>query len=102
MAENAGANATVGTLSTTDPDAANTFTYTLVTGPGSTGNGSFNISGNTLRATASFDFEAQLVLGSDPHDRPGRPVLRGGLHDHGHQRQRDADGDPVGRQRPGG
>ncbi len=59
IAENAGANATVGTLSTTDPDAGNTFTYTLVAGTGSTGNGSFNISGNTLRATASLDFEAQ-------------------------------------------
>jgi hypothetical protein len=59
VAENAGANATVGTLSTTDPDAGNTFTYTLVSGTGSTGNGSFNISGSTLRATASLDFEAQ-------------------------------------------
>ena len=59
VAENAGANATVGTLSTTDPNVGDTFTYTLVAGTGSTGNGSFNISGNTLRATASLNFEAQ-------------------------------------------
>ncbi len=59
IAENAGANATVGTLSTTDPDSGNTFTYTLVTGTGSTDNAAFNISGNTLRATASLDFESK-------------------------------------------
>jgi autotransporter-associated beta strand protein len=58
LAENAGANAVVGTLSTTDPDAGDTFTYTLVTGTGSTDNGLFNISGGQLRANASFDFEA--------------------------------------------
>lgn len=59
IAENAGANAVVGTLSTTDPNAGNTFTYTLVSGTGSTDNSSFNISGSQLRATASLDFEAQ-------------------------------------------
>ena len=57
IAENAGANATVGTLSTTDPDAGNTFTYTLVAGTGSADNAAFNISGSTLRANASFNFE---------------------------------------------
>ncbi len=61
IAENAGANATVGTFTTTDPDSGNTFTYSLVTGSGSTDNASFNISGNTLRATASFDFETKNV-----------------------------------------
>ena len=59
VAENAGANAVVGTLSTTDPDAGNTFTYTLITGTGSTDNAAFNISGNQLRATASLNFEAK-------------------------------------------
>ncbi len=34
IAENAGANAAVGTLQTTDPDAGDTFTYTLVAGTG--------------------------------------------------------------------
>jgi aryl-phospho-beta-D-glucosidase BglC (GH1 family) len=59
IAENAGANATVGNLSATDPDAGNTFAYTLVTGAGSTDNGSFNLSGNTLRATASLNVEVK-------------------------------------------
>lgn len=44
-----GLNATVGTLSTTDPDAGDTFTYSLVAGTGSTNNASFNISGASLR-----------------------------------------------------
>ena len=59
IAENSGANATVGTLTTTDPDAANTFTYTLVSGTGDTDNAAFNISGNALRASSSFDFETK-------------------------------------------
>ncbi|MFM8328530.1 MAG: cadherin domain-containing protein, partial [Pirellulaceae bacterium] len=59
IAENAGANATVGTLSTTDPDASNTFTYSLVTGTGDTDNSAFNISGADLRATSSLDFETK-------------------------------------------
>ncbi|MFM8476978.1 MAG: hypothetical protein ACKOEO_14465, partial [Planctomycetaceae bacterium] len=59
IAENAGADAPVGTLSTTDQDAGQTFTYTLVSGTGDSGNSAFNIAGNTLRATASFDFETK-------------------------------------------
>ena len=57
--ENVAANSTVGTLSTTDPDAGNTFTYSLVSGTGSTDNASFNISGNNLRISASPDFETK-------------------------------------------
>ena len=57
--ENVAANSTVGTLSTTDTDAGNTFTYTLVSGTGSTDNVSFNISGSSLLITASPDFEAK-------------------------------------------
>ena len=45
-----GANATVGTLTATDPDFGDTFTFTLVSGAGDTHNSLFNISGNTLRA----------------------------------------------------
>ncbi|MFN9591958.1 MAG: hypothetical protein ACK56G_04545, partial [Pirellulaceae bacterium] len=59
IAENAGANATVGTLSTSDPDASNTFTYSLVTGTGDTDNSAFNISGADLRATSDLDFETK-------------------------------------------
>ena len=57
--ENVAANSTVGTLSTTDPDAGNTFTYTLVAGAGGTDNAAFNISGSSLRITASPDFETK-------------------------------------------
>ncbi|MDO9042316.1 MAG: choice-of-anchor D domain-containing protein [Desulfocapsaceae bacterium] len=57
--ENVTANSTVGTLSSTDPDAGNTFTYTLVTGTGDTDNASFNISGSSLRITNSPDFETK-------------------------------------------
>ena len=57
--ENVAANTTVGTFSTTDPDVGDTHTYTLVAGTGSTHNASFNISGNSLRASASFDYETQ-------------------------------------------
>ncbi len=57
--ENAGVNATVGTFTTTDPNAGDTFSYILVTGAGSIDNSSFNISGNTLRANTSFDFETK-------------------------------------------
>ena len=45
-----GTNALVGSLSSTDPDVGNTFTYTLVAGAGDTHNASFNISGSQLRA----------------------------------------------------
>jgi hypothetical protein len=57
--ENVEANSTVGTLSSTDPDAGNTFTYTLVVGTGSTDNASFSINGSSLRITNSPDFETK-------------------------------------------
>jgi uncharacterized delta-60 repeat protein len=57
--ENVVANSTVGSLSSTDPDLGNTFTYVLVTGTGSTDNGAFNISGSSLRITDSPDFETK-------------------------------------------
>lgn len=50
VGQSAGANAVVGTLSTTDVDTGDTFSYSLVTGTGDANNASFNISGNTLRA----------------------------------------------------
>ncbi len=58
IAENQPSGTAVGTLSTTDPDTGNTFTYSLVTGTGSTDNASFTISGGTLQTAAMFDFEA--------------------------------------------
>jgi len=59
VAENQPINTVVGTLSTTDPDALDTFTYTLVPGAGSTDNASFNILGNSLRTSAAFDYETK-------------------------------------------
>lgn len=57
--ENQPAGTSVGTLTTTDPDSGNTFTNTLVSGPGSADNGSFTITNNTLYTAASFDYEAK-------------------------------------------
>jgi methionine-rich copper-binding protein CopC len=55
--ENQPAGTTVGTLSTTDPNPGDTFTYALVSGSGDTDNGSFQISGDQLQTNAVFDFE---------------------------------------------
>ena len=57
--ENIAAGSTVATLATTDPDAGNTFTYSLVSGAGDTDNGAFSISGNQFSIKASPDFEAK-------------------------------------------
>ena len=59
IAENQTSGSTIGTLSTTDPDAGDSFTYTLVTGTGSTDNASFTIDGGVLKTNASFDFETK-------------------------------------------
>ena len=59
VAENAGVNALVGTLSTTDQDPSDTFVYTLVAGTGATDNAAFNIDGTSLRATSSFNYETK-------------------------------------------
>ncbi|WP_211941773.1 cadherin domain-containing protein [Cylindrospermopsis raciborskii] len=59
IAENQGIGTVVGNFSTTDPDAGNTFTYSLVTGTGSIDNSSFTIVGNQLRTAAAFDFETK-------------------------------------------
>ncbi len=59
IAENQPVGTAVGTLSTTDPDAGNTFTYSLVSGAGSTDNASFSISGGTLQTAAMFDYETK-------------------------------------------
>jgi subtilisin-like proprotein convertase family protein len=52
-------NSLVGDLSTTDPDAGDTFTYSLVNGSGSQDNSFFTIVGNKLRSTAVFDFDVR-------------------------------------------
>jgi Ca2+-binding RTX toxin-like protein len=57
--ENTAASSVVGTFSTTDPDAGNSFTYSLVSGTGSTDNTAFSIVGDQLRINASPDFETK-------------------------------------------
>jgi hypothetical protein len=59
IAENVLAASVVGTLSTTDPNPGNTFTYSLVPGTGSTDNAAFTIAGNRLKINASPDFESK-------------------------------------------
>ncbi len=60
VAENTAAGTAIGNFSTTDPDAGDTHTYTLVPGAGDTDNGAFSINGSgQLVITAAPDFEAQ-------------------------------------------
>jgi VCBS repeat-containing protein len=62
IAENAEANAVIGSLTTTDPDVADSFTYSLQTsGCGGTyaDSSAFNIDGSSLRATNSFNYETK-------------------------------------------
>jgi uncharacterized repeat protein (TIGR01451 family) len=59
ITENSAVGAAIGTLSTSDVDAGDTFTYALVAGEGSADNSSFTIDGNTLKTAASFNFEAK-------------------------------------------
>ncbi|WP_081737148.1 Ig-like domain-containing protein [Shewanella sp. 38A_GOM-205m] len=48
--QSGGSNAVVGTLTTTDADVGDSFSYALIAGSGDTNNGSFNLSGDSLRA----------------------------------------------------
>lgn len=57
--ENEAINTVVGILTSTDDDAGETFTYSLVSGSGSTDNGSFNINDDELRISEPLDYEAQ-------------------------------------------
>ncbi len=57
VAENAANNTTVGTLSTTDPDAGDSHSYALAAGTND--NASFTLTGNTLKTAAAFDFETK-------------------------------------------
>jgi Ca2+-binding RTX toxin-like protein len=58
--ENIADSSFVGTLSSTDPDAGETFTYSLVTGTGSTDNNAFTIAaGGQLKINASPDYETK-------------------------------------------
>jgi hypothetical protein len=76
VAENQPSGTTVGTFTPVDPDTTGSYTFTLVSGAGSTDNGSFNIiSGNTLVTAASFNFEVK-----DSYSIRVRVTDNGGLH----------------------
>ncbi|CFX14665.1 Cadherin [Syntrophomonas zehnderi OL-4] len=59
VSEDAASGSVVGALSTTDADAGDTFTYTLVSGVGDTDNGSFSLSGNELKTATTFSYATQ-------------------------------------------
>ena len=59
VGEGLAAGATVGTLSAADLDAGDTLTYSLVSGQGSGGNGSFRIDGDQLETLAVLNRSAQ-------------------------------------------
>ena len=57
--ENIQANTSIATLSTTDADVNDTFTYTLVSGAGDTDNSYFSINGSSLKINSSPDYETK-------------------------------------------
>jgi len=57
--ENAAAGAVVGSLSSSDPNSGESFSYSLVSGAGDTDNASFTIEGDVLKTLASFDHETK-------------------------------------------
>ncbi|MDQ3914910.1 MAG: cadherin domain-containing protein [Actinomycetota bacterium] len=59
VAENEATGTAVGNLSTTDPDAGDTHTYSLVSGTGDGDNGKFQIDNGVLETDQVFDFETQ-------------------------------------------
>ena len=62
VAENQNAGAIVGNFSTTDPNGADNFTYTLVASEGDTDNAVFSISGSNLVTTTMLDYETKPLL----------------------------------------
>ncbi len=61
IAENSPAQTVVGAFSVQDEDAANVFTFRLVSGEGDADNGAFTIEGTQLRANAAFNFEVRKI-----------------------------------------
>ncbi|WOB44734.1 hypothetical protein HNI00_17435 [Thermoleptolyngbya oregonensis NK1-22] len=57
--ENVPANTIIGRFDSSDPDHSSGFTYTLVSGAGSTDNAAFLIEGDRLRIRSSPDFETK-------------------------------------------
>ncbi len=59
IGESLAAGTSSATLSSTDVDAGDTFTYSLVSGAGSTDNASFAVSGANLVSAAVFNFNTK-------------------------------------------
>ena len=57
--ENTALNTIIGKLTSADANAGQSFTYSLVSGTGSTDNSSFVISNDTLKVNAAIDFESK-------------------------------------------
>ncbi len=73
--ENTTAGGMVGTFSTTDPDAGETFAYMLTAGAGDTDNKSFTISDNKLFLAVTPDYEVK-----DSYSIRVRSLDSGGLY----------------------
>lgn len=57
--ENSAVGTIIGTMTTTDANANDTHTYSLVSGSGDTDNASFEVDGTQLKAKEVFDFETK-------------------------------------------
>ncbi|WP_417068916.1 Ig-like domain-containing protein [Niveibacterium terrae] len=75
IGQSLGSNGTVGTLSATDVDS-NSFTYSLVSGTGSTDNSRFSITGSTLKvndaatmAAGIYSVRVQVSDGTDTYQK---------------------------------
>ncbi|WP_067487315.1 DUF4347 domain-containing protein, partial [Dickeya sp. CSL RW240] len=75
IGQSLGSNGTVGTLSATDVDSGS-FTYTLVSGTGSTDNSLFTITGNTLKVNnaatmtpGAYSVRVQVSDGTDTYQK---------------------------------
>lgn len=75
VVENTTAGGMVGTFSTSDPDAEETFSYMLIAGAGDVDNGSFTISDNKLFLAVTPDYEAK-----DSYSIRVRSTDSGGLY----------------------
>ena len=64
VVENVAVGTQVGTLSTTDPDSGNTFTYSLVSSNDARDddNGSFTVSGTSLVTSGTIDYETKSSM----------------------------------------
>lgn len=57
ISEDSEVGSVVGSLSTSDIDSGDQFTYSLVSGDGDSGNSNFSINGNNLLTASTFDAE---------------------------------------------